>query len=176
MSIPTTSVLWKEAARYDYVDSYSRPYEDKAGDITIGDIGKAFFTAAPWWAGALFVLRNRLMSMVGLKGSTDHSDRVKGLQEFQCQPGESIGLFRVYDRTEHEVIFGQDDKHLDFRISLLKDAERGDEKLLTITTAVTFHNRWGKLYFLPVKPLHKLIVPSMLRGIIRQVQNKNGQC
>ncbi|AYZ35431.1 DUF2867 domain-containing protein [Chryseobacterium indologenes] len=34
----------------------------------------------------------------------------------------------------------------------------------------TFHNWTGVLYFLPVRPFHKLIVPAMLKNIIGQLE------
>jgi hypothetical protein len=40
----------------------------------------------------------------------------------------------------------------------------------TLTTGVTMHNRLGRFYFALVKPFHRLIVPAMMRGIIRNLQ------
>ncbi|HNP79162.1 MAG TPA: DUF2867 domain-containing protein, partial [Cyclobacteriaceae bacterium] len=81
------------------------------------------------------------------------------------------GLFRVYDKNDFEVILGEDDKHLDFRVSLLlvPDSKNPGIKKLLITTLVRFNNVWGKVYFLPVRPFHKLIVPSMLNNMISQL-------
>ena len=88
---------------------------------------------------------------------------------------EKLGLFRVFHRTDNEVILGEDDKHLNFRISLYKEDTPDSEgsKHLTLSTTVVFNNWFGKLYFLPVKPFHKLIVPKMLKGIIRQIETEN---
>jgi len=82
-------------------------------------------------------------------------------------------LFRVYSKTENEVILGENDKHLNFRISLLKEDNKVKEnqKKLTISTTVKFNNWFGKLYFLPVKPFHKIIVAKMLKGILEQIEN-----
>jgi len=33
-----------------------------------------------------------------------------------------------------------------------------------LTTIVKFHNIWGKLYFAPVKPFHKLIIKTLLEN------------
>ncbi len=46
-------------------------------------------------------------------------------------------------------------------------------KTLTISTTVQFNNHFGKLYFLLVRPFHRLIVPAMLKGIIRQIETKS---
>jgi hypothetical protein len=76
----------------------------------------------------------------------------------------------VFHKTDHEIILGEDDKHLDFRVSLFLDENtETNQKQLTISTLVKFNNIFGKLYFMPVRPLHKLIVPTILKGIIKQI-------
>lgn len=70
----------------------------------------------------------------------------------------------VIEKNENEIILGEDDKHLDFMISLLLSEEG---KHLTISTTVIFKNWFGKIYFLPFKPFHKFIVPTMLKALIR---------
>jgi hypothetical protein len=76
----------------------------------------------------------------------------------------------VFHKTDHEIILGEDDKHLDFRVSLYLDENtETNQKQLTISTLVKFNNIFGKLYFMPVLPFHKLIVPTMLKGIIKQI-------
>ena len=94
------------------------------------------------------------------------------LKNFTCEPNDKIGLFTVFHKDENEVVLGEDDKHLNFRISLYKaESLRGkDTKSLTISTTVKFHNWLGRLYFMPVKPFHRLIVPRMLKGILKQME------
>ena len=36
-----------------------------------------------------------------------------------------------------------------------------------VSTIVRFNNWLGRLYFLPVRPIHRLIVPAMLRNGLR---------
>ena len=75
-------------------------------------------------------------------------------------------MFQVFDKNENELILGEDDKHLNFRISLFIDHQ---SKEIIITTTVIYNNWFGKLYFLPVKPFHRFIVPSMLKAIIKEL-------
>ncbi|MEL7062635.1 MAG: DUF2867 domain-containing protein [Bacteroidota bacterium] len=170
-TLPQHSLL--TGTNYAYVDSFQGTYLDVANDISAQDIGKAFFYSAPKWTAQLFELRNRLVSVFGLKTPDKTQDRQALLDNFTCEAGERLGLFKVFDRTEDEVILGEDDRHLDFRISLYKESTNAHDgtKNLTLSTTVTFHNRFGKLYFLPVKPFHRLIVPIMLNGIIHQIEN-----
>ena len=55
---------------------------------------------------------------------------------------------------------GEDDKHLNFRTSIMIDKSKSTISLITL---VHFNNVWGKLYFLPVKPFHRLIIRSLLK-------------
>ncbi len=58
--------------------------------------------------------------------------------------GERFGLFKVLDKKEKEIILGEDDKHLDFKVSLLYVQP---ENKIYISTGVQYHNFFGRLYF-----------------------------
>jgi len=149
-------------------------YNDKDNKIRSEDIGRAFFKSAPKWSEDLFEFRNRVVSVFGLKTSGNTNNRKELVDNFNFEPNEKLGLFKVFDKTENEIILGEDDKHLNFRISLLKESihDATDKKMLTISTIVKFNNWSGRLYFLPVKPFHRLIVPKMLTGIIDQIEKQ----
>ncbi|HEV7348615.1 DUF2867 domain-containing protein [Telluribacter sp.] len=174
--LPPASVLTTTTRSYDYTDSYTGTFEDKDDTITAADACKAFFRSGPQWVGKLFILRNKIVAVFGLKTAEVPKNRQQLLDNFTCRPGEQLGLFKVYSRTDNEVILGEDDKHLDFRISLFVSPHPQDQssKVLTLSTTVVFHNWLGRLYFLPVKPFHKLIVPAMLKGIVKQLEKEAG--
>ena len=174
-TLPTDSRLSNR--KYDYVDSFQGTFLDQENKITSVDVTRAFFSSAPKWVGELFKLRNKAVSLFGLKTSGDSSSREKQLEHFKCEPGERLGLFKVFDKTESEVILGENDKHLNFRVSLFlkQDINQLNKKVLIISTTVEFNNAFGRLYFLPVQPFHNLIVPAMLKGIINQLEQQNGQ-
>ena len=78
------------------------------------------------------------------------------------QPGAVIGLFRVLARSDTEIILGDDDRHLDFRVGILRQVN-GDRTVVVVSTIVSFHNWLGRLYFMPVQRFHRLIVPALMR-------------
>jgi hypothetical protein len=160
-TLPESSLL--KNIPHDYVDRYSAALN--AQGLTIEQVGKAFFSSSPAWVDWLFALRNRIVSLLGLKTS---GAREAVLQNFKCEVGESVGLFKVFDKNEREVILGEDDKHLNFRVSLFLDRENN---ALIVSTIVDIHNWLGTLYFLPVKPFHKLIVPTIVKGMAARLQN-----
>jgi hypothetical protein len=174
-TIPENSLLISTHKKYDYVDSFQGFINDTENKITSVEIGKAFFSSGPKWVEQLFTLRNRIVSIFGLKTSGDITNREKQIENFKCEPGEQLGLFKVFAKTENEVILGEDDKHLNFRVSLYlnQQANETKKKDLIVSTAVEFNNWFGRLYFLPVRPFHKLIVPTMLTGMIKKLENQN---
>ncbi|MFD2164300.1 DUF2867 domain-containing protein [Paradesertivirga mongoliensis] len=169
--LPSNSLL--NSSQYHYSDSYLTTLKDIYTGITPTQMGKAFFRSAPQWTESLFMLRNRMVSFMGLKASTKPQNHLELLAKFKCEPGEVLGLFKVFSKTDREVILGEDDKHLNFRVSLFcePNPEGAGEKRLIISTTVKFNNWFGRLYFLPVRPIHRLIVPAMLKGMVKQLEN-----
>jgi len=174
--IPKNSLLKTNNMSYDYIDSFQGQFIDKFQKIGTTEIGKSFFSSGPKWIDKLFALRNKLVGLFGLKTSGKITDRQNMLDNFKGEKGEQIGLFKVFDKTDDEIILGEDDKHLNFRISLFidKQNENKTNKKLIISTTVKFNNWFGRLYFFPVRLFHKLIVPTMLKGIIKDIENQNG--
>ena len=73
------------------------------------------------------------------------------------RPATSTGeadrpIFPTCLETEDEIILGTDDRHLDFRIGLIRAEGR-----LYMSTWVHPHNRWGRAYLALVMPFHILI-------------------
>ena len=71
VSFPVKSVL--NTSDFDYSDSYQGNYSDKKDEISAADIGKTFFTSAPRWTAVLFQLRNKVVSIFGLKYPTEQT-------------------------------------------------------------------------------------------------------
>lgn len=164
MKIPEKSLL--NTQHFDYSDSFEKEFVSKQKHINSSELGKLFFSSGSPWIKKLFSLRNKIVKIFGLKVSENQEKK-----EYNYEPGDQIGLFKVLEKNDHEIIIGEDDKHLNFRVSLMLDNENNQQhnRKLTITTIVTYNNWWGKLYFFPVKPFHKMIVPSMLNGIVKNL-------
>ncbi|MEI6203559.1 MAG: DUF2867 domain-containing protein, partial [Enhydrobacter sp.] len=79
---------------------------------------------------------------------------------------DRIEFFRVYERHRHEIILGEDDRHLDFRLSVLVE-ESASCRRLVATTVVTFNHWAGRAYIAAIAPFHRLIVKSTLRRAAR---------
>jgi hypothetical protein len=110
-------------------------------------------------------LRDALVGVIGLKKSSDAP--APPPENARLAPGDFVGFFRVLDRSDDEIVAGEDDRHLDFRVSFLLGRDDGGAHAI-VTTVVKFHGALGRAYFLPVGPVHRRIVPAMLsRAITR---------
>lgn len=172
--LPNNSVLNPDIKKYDYIDCFEAVLKDPNNKFNAADIGKAVFSSGPKWIGTLFALRNRIVSLFGLKtGGTDEELR-RQRDNFKLEKGESLGLFKVFEVTEEEVILGEDDKHLNFKVSIFVEQMEANpqHKKVSLSSVVEFNNWLGRLYFLIVKPFHKLIVPAMLNGAVKELENR----
>jgi hypothetical protein len=113
----------------------------------------------PGWVNGLMALRNRLAVLAGLKDLGHLGALADRKQACDYRVGDRIGIFSLLHMAPDEVLLGDSDKHLDVVLSVCK-APHGS---ISVTTVVHVHNALGRLYMLPVVPLHKVIVRSMLK-------------
>lgn len=112
----------------------------------------------------LMTLRGAVASALGLKheDNGDFHDPLGCRRGARYQIGQRVGLFSVKSIEPNELIVGEDDKHLDFRISIYRSTMNNVE-MVTVSTAVEIHNTVGMLYMLVVKPFHRVIAKSMVQ-------------
>ncbi len=168
--LPNGSTLKKSEFEYDYIDSYETTINTNK-KLTTTDIAKAFHKSSanrPKWIRRLMKIRNAITSLFGLKDTQIDNTAINNQT---VEIGEKLGMFEIFDKLDNELILGKNDKHLNFRISVMTDYNQvSNETKLTLSTVVKYNNFFGKLYLIPVKPFHKLIVPVMLKGIAKHVQ------
>jgi hypothetical protein len=99
----------------------------------------------PVWVRALMAVRQSLVGLIGIRPAP-------------------AGIFAVAAVHGEEALISADDRHLDFRCGVALDA---GAHLLRVTTAVRLKGWRGRLYFLPVRLLHPLVVHTMMARAIR---------
>jgi hypothetical protein len=140
------SVASNGFGKVDYIDSYRII---KSTDENIEKISAQIFKL-PSWIISLMKMRDILVQPFGLRtGKTMMS---------QKKPGDAF--FTKIAQTDNELVMGESDRHLNFRVSVLVDRS---SSLIYMTTLVHYHNRMGKVYFFFIKPFHKIIVKSTLK-------------
>ncbi|NLT51246.1 MAG: DUF2867 domain-containing protein [Ignavibacteria bacterium] len=169
--IPEGSILKKSIVSFDYTDSFKGEIPNSNSGFDIITAGRLFISSGPAWADNLMAIRDKAAGLFGLKTSADLNEEQNKSDNLKFEPGEQLGIFKLFDKTDNELILGENDKHLSFRVSVLLNFTRENKKELSLTTCVKYHNFFGRLYFLPVKPIHKLIVKSTLKNIIYKAVN-----
>ena len=162
VDLPKGALVERCFPRIDYADAYQARLP--AGlSVDVNSIARNIILSVPRWIRALMTLRNQIVSLIGLK--TPNWDAIDS-ENIVFKPGLSVRGFRVFERTKDEVLLGEDDSHLDFRVSILRQAE-GNGFQIVVSTVVRFNSWVGRAYFLPVKPMHKIIVRVMMREAIQ---------
>ncbi|HLP16050.1 MAG TPA: hypothetical protein VK470_07320, partial [Bacteroidota bacterium] len=73
MDFPEKSLLFPGRDKYDYIDSFGGVFDDEHNAIGIDDIVDAFVSPLPRWIGVLMNVRNKIVSLAGLKtGNNTH--------------------------------------------------------------------------------------------------------
>lgn len=129
----------------------------------------ALFTATPPWVSTLMSIRNRVVLLFGLKDLGNFRDATRFRPEADYRRGDRVGIFTFVEATPTEVLLCDDDKHLVVTLSLHQGDVVAGSRLVTVTTVVHVKNALGRLYMVPVAPLHRLIVPRSLLALGRRV-------
>ncbi|MEM7407927.1 MAG: DUF2867 domain-containing protein [Pseudomonadota bacterium] len=139
--LPPNSRLHARLNRSDFLDCF-------AVDASLPPRQAAeIITAFPGWANLLLRLRAILTAPFGLMNDGPPAD-------------DKVGAFPVESETEDELIAGFDDRHLDFRVSVMSRDGR-----VFLATWVHPHNPGGRLYLRAIYPFHVLIARNALARI-----------
>lgn len=158
--LPTTSALAEEQAKYPYRDSNCRPLQGQA--VNADELIAAFLAAAPGWFDVLMRARDQIVGRCGLKTAGPR----QAAPQAPFRVGQQLGIFRILHLAPGEAILGEDDRHLDFRISLMIDSGQ-----LRVSTLVCPHNAFGWLYLAVVLPFHHLISAVMAGRMARLIND-----
>jgi hypothetical protein len=160
------SPLYKSAY---FIDAFAitLPPPPRSKGYQADALARTFFPKSPAWFSMLMWIRDRVISLFGVKTSTE-------IKAAAAKRGvETIGFFPVLSKTDSEIIVGEKDKHLDFQTSILirdsevdmadskKDDFRGSSEMVVLTV-VHCHGLFGKAYITIIKAFHVLIVKYSL--------------
>ncbi len=142
--VPATGLLADALARVDWSDAHAvpRPAGSPADPRVWAD---AVFRDPPRWVGAAMGVRDALVAAAGIARSGPSS-------------------FATRAATATEVLLGSDERHLDFRVSVLVEPCR-----VVVSTVVALHGARGRCYFAVVRPVHPLVVRAMLGRAARRI-------
>ncbi|ALN78785.1 hypothetical protein LA76x_0624 [Lysobacter antibioticus] len=163
VSLPDDSRLRNVFSTTDLVDAFALELPEGAS-CDAGVLARFVFERLPPWMLKLMRLRDALVGVFGLKTVKRLDDELARGQH------PRIAVFKVYEESGREVVFGENDKHLDVRFSVLCGEDRTSRggRRLVLATAVQCHNRLGRFYLACIAPFHRLIVRSCLASAARR--------
>jgi hypothetical protein len=130
----------------------------------IVDIFFALFGHTPLWIKLLLIVRNAAARLVGLEAPTVAEIMQPTVRE-AYSVGEKIGPWPIFFIGDDEIVAGRSNKHLDFRLSVLKAID-GDAMSVVVSTICTVHNVFGKIYLFFIIPFHWNGVQSLMSNAV----------
>ena len=127
----------------------------RARELDMESLARQLLGSQPGWARKLMVVRDAIVARFGIRTA----------KQMEARPGKRIGIFRIFAVSPDEIILGEDDSHLDFRLSVLRSKQDGRHGCVTVVSVVHCHNWVGRAYILLIRPFHKLIVRTSLRRL-----------
>lgn len=153
---PPQALASSGLANGDFSDAYCGHVHRT--NITALQVAQGMFEDPPGWINSLMAVRDGVVGLVGLKTSKNLAARERQ---------GKVGIFPVRSNSATELVLGEDDKHLDFRLWVHVEPE-GTGCRVTACTVVRTHNRFGRIYLGTIMPFHRLISRQMLsRAITR---------
>ena len=164
VALPGESRVSRAYATMDLADAYAiRLPKDTITDPEL--LARFLFSQqAPWVAG-LMRTRDTLVAGFGLKTSSQLKSPSAGSSN-----DKRISIFKIYEKGTREILLGEDDKHLDFRVSVLHQTRTVSSEsapYLVVSTVVHCHNLLGRTYIRLIAPFHRLVVQSFMRRAAR---------
>ena len=162
VAFPVESQLHRSLDQAFYSDAFETDLVDAS--LTPLEIATRALASTPRWVDGLVELRDRVASLFGLK----QVGRLKlaGCGRSLSEPavGDAFSIFRVVFVDSSELVLGIDDTHLDVRMSFLKRLTDSRASYV-VSSWVKTHNVLGRVYMLPVAPVHRLLVSLMMHGV-----------
>lgn len=167
----TAAPAASQIAQYTPGATYFDTYEMAVGQGSLSalEIFLLAVSSTPAWVNQLMSLRNQVVKRLGLKdlGSLGAVDGSKKAADYRV--GDRIGIFTIHSISDAELVVADSDHHLDARVSVCKTGNAA-RPAVSITTVVHVHNRLGRVYIAVVAPVHRIIVPAMLRKLAHRLK------
>jgi hypothetical protein len=112
----------------------------------------------------LLIVRNQAASLIGLDAPTASEILHVEIRD-RYAVGEKIGVWPIFSLSEHELVAGRNNKHMDFRLSVLKVPDGGGMSVV-VSTVCTVHNLFGKCYLFFIVPFHRHGVRKLIANAI----------
>ena len=155
---PAASALPRHIEAFNYWDSFK--VDLGRTELKMHEIYLGILAYPPEWLKLLLNIRTKAVSVFGIGGPTAFELNHVEIKDSYAV-GDKIALWRLYSQDDNEIVAGTNDKHMDFRVSVLRVREDGVSKVI-LTTVVNTHNRFGDAYLRLITPFHKFSVKQLM--------------
>lgn len=145
------SLVHKSLSNIYYRDAFEMLFE-KERFQSIEDFAKNYFMSQPSWL--------RLISMNCVSKQNMQNNILKSKFEI----GTQIGSWKIFDKDEKEIVFGESMGFMDYRFSM--KLQRGASDKIEVSTVVKINTFMGKYYFSVVKLMHTKFVVLSLKKVV----------
>jgi hypothetical protein len=150
--VPCQSALGKDLIeRADFRDAYRAVLS--RSNLGVIDIFFGVFAHPPGWMNLMLIARNKAAALTGLEVPAT-AEIVNMERRDHYSVGEKIGPWPIFFLGSDELIAGRDNRHLDFRVSVMKVYD-GPRPSVVVSTLCMVHNRFGRYYLSSIIPFHK---------------------
>jgi hypothetical protein len=150
--VPCHSALGKDLIeRADFRDAYRAPLSHS--DLSVVEIFFAIFARRPGWMNLMLIARNKAAALAGLEVPTT-AEIISMEKRDRYFVGEKIGPWPIFFLGSDELVAGRDNKHMDFRLSIMKMHD-GITPSIVVSTLCMIHNKFGQYYLSSITPFHK---------------------
>jgi hypothetical protein len=161
--VPSGSMLDRDLIGSAYFrDCYRAPLTRP--QLGIVEIFFALFGHRPLWMKLALIARNAAAKLVGLEAPSV-AEIMQPEVKATYSVGEKIGPWPIFFLGDHEIVAGRNNKHIDFRVSVLKAVD-GSAASVVVSTVCTVHNLFGKTYLFFIVPFHRSGVRHVMANAV----------
>ena len=155
--VPRHSALGKHLIeRADFRDAYRASLSRL--DLDVVDIFFGIFGERPGRMNLMLIARNKVVGLAGLEVPT--SLEIMNMEKRDRYfVGEKIGPRPIFFLGSDELVAGRDNKHMDFRLSIMKVHD--DRPSVLVSTLCMVHNKFGQYYLSSITPFHKFWITQV---------------
>lgn len=163
---PAESALFASFAGASLVDAYKIDLPPGVTRDVRALANEVLGRPTPWFR-MLLAIRDNVMAAMGVKTSAEIA---AGMPD----DGDRIDFFPVVSCSSNEIVVGENDRHLNFRASVLILQRDDGADALVATTVVHCNNALGRIYLTGILPFHRLVVRSnLIRAAARLHQSSH---
>src|SRR5262245_14961897 len=161
--VPRHSALGKDLIEgADFRDAYRAPLN--RSDLSVVEIFFAIFAQRPGWMNLMLIARNKVAALAGLEVPTT-SEIMNMEKRDRYVVGEKIGPWPIFFLGSDELVAGRDNKHMDFRLSIMK-VHDGIRPGVVVSTRCMVHHKFGQYYVSSIISFHRFGVRRLMASAL----------